>query len=540
MGSFFRYLHTPRHLRAQQVVGRVWFKIALPGIDRRDAPKFAQADGPWVAPIARPQSYTPPSTARFLGVEREVATAAAWNDPRFEKLWLYNLHYFDDLSCEADSAHREAQRSLIARWISENPPPKGNGWEPYPTSLRIVNWIKWGRLGGTLDDSTRQSLAVQARWLMTRTEWHILANHLFVNGKALVYAGLAFEGRGADRWLRDGLAILAHEVPEQILADGGHFEGSPMYHAIILEDLLDLVNAARAWPGRVSDRVIEQWIECAQSMIRWLDAMTHPDGGISFFNDAALSIAPKLTQLRAMAQRLSVPGDSCAAQPIRLLPCSGYARASVGPAELLCDLAPVGPDYQPGHAHADTLSFELSLFGDRIVVNTGTSTYAPGPLRTFERSTKAHNTLEINGADSSEVWGAFRVARRARVVDASCRQSDGGVTILGAHDGYTRLRGAPIHRRRWLLVPDSLTIFDTIDGAFRSAVARVHLHPSVTLDSDHSVRLPSGHRLSFAAHGGSLSLEHSSWHPEFGSIRENLCLVVSVAGPESKLVLRWT
>jgi hypothetical protein len=48
------------------------------------------------------------------------------------------------------------------------------------------------------------SLAVQARHLSRRLEYHLLGNHLFANAKALVFAGLFFQGDEADAWLADG------------------------------------------------------------------------------------------------------------------------------------------------------------------------------------------------------------------------------------------------------------------------------------------------------------------------------------------------
>ena len=64
---------------------------------------------------------------------------------------------------------------------------------------------------------------------------------------------IVFEGRQAAAWLATGLKVITRELPEQVLADGGNFERSPMYHAIFLEDVLDLVNAAAQWPGLVSE-----------------------------------------------------------------------------------------------------------------------------------------------------------------------------------------------------------------------------------------------------------------------------------------------
>ena len=139
--------------------------------------------------------------------------------------------------------------------MAENPPGQGNGWEPYPTSLRIVNWIKWalsppeprggfepgglpvragvGVLQGLEGHETtpRQilppdclhSLAVQARWLRRRLEYHLLGNHLFANAKALVFAGAFFVGpegaagamaREPAQWLALGQRLLRRELAE--------------------------------------------------------------------------------------------------------------------------------------------------------------------------------------------------------------------------------------------------------------------------------------------------------------------------------------
>src|SRR5690606_5224257 len=139
-------------------------------------------------------------------------------------------------------------------------------------------------------------------------------------------------------------------------------------------------------------------------------------------NDSALGIAPALPALRNYASALGLPLPSSTQPSARLLPASGYARMAAGAAVLLADVAPVGPDHLPGHAHADTLSFELSLNGRRVLVNGGTSTYENDAERLRQRGTASHNTVVVDGHDSSEVWGAFRVARRARVKDVEFGQ----------------------------------------------------------------------------------------------------------------------
>jgi uncharacterized heparinase superfamily protein len=121
--------------------------------------------------------------------------------------------------------------------------------------------------------------------------------------------------------------------------------------------------------------------------------------------------------------------------------------------------------------------------GVPLLVDTGTSTYAPGPVRSYERSTAAHNTLEVDGADSTEVWGAFRAARRAQVTElATCIAHGGVLTAEAVHDGYRRLPGRPIHRRRWQLTETGLRVEDHVTGRGRHAlVLRWHLAPGSRL-----------------------------------------------------------
>lgn len=541
--SLARYFHTLRHLRPVQIHGRLWHRLNPARPDLAAAPELRAATGRWMPAAARPPSMLDGETFRFLNHVGHARTAAGWNDPAQEKLWLYNLHYFDDLNAAGAADRLAWHRELIARWVAENPPRLGNGWEPYPVSLRMVNWIKWALAGNTLDPGWAHSLAIQARWLRRHVEWHLLGNHLFANAKALVFAGLFFEGDEAAAWLAQGLKILQREVPEQVLADGGHFELSPMYHAIILEDVLDLINAADARPNQVPTALVTQWREAASRMLPWLQGMSHPDGGVAFFNDAALGIAPDYATFAEYARRLGIePGPGRPDAAVRHFADSGYVRLEQGGAVVLLDVARIGPDYLPGHAHADTLSFELSLFGQRVVVNSGTSRYGLGPERLRQRGTAAHCTVEVDGSDSSEVWGGFRVARRARPVGLTVQQSDGALVVTCAHDGYRRLTGRPIHRRRWRLDSRGLQISDAIEGAFRTAVARYYLHPDVTVTGEGEggqLVLPDGRRVRWSVEGGTARVVPATWHPEFGVSRPSRLIEVLVDGREARFEFSW-
>lgn len=459
------------------------------------------------------------------------------------KLWRYNQHYFDDLNALNSESRNHWHLALLQLWVAENKPGSGVGWDPYPTSLRIVNWLKWSYAENVLPTICVQSLAVQARYLMRRIEWHILGNHLFANAKALVFVGLFFSGNEADQWLHKGLKIISDELGEQVLADGGNFERSPMYHAIFLEDLLDLVNLAQAFPGAISDLTVTHWREVVHLMLHWLDAMKHPDGEIAFFNDAAIGIAPSPSELDAYASRLGFKVDPIHAR-ISHFTDSGYIRLSWGDSLALLDVARVGPDYLPGHAHADTLSFELSLFGQRVFVNGGTSRYGIDEVREFERSTAAHNTVVVNSENSSEVWGGFRVARRAYPHDLAIDETPDSVVVSCSHDGYCRLSGKPTHRRKWDFSDSALRVFDQVDGDIESAVAYFHVHPNVVV-SDNPVGgwlllLPGGQKISVVVETGGSEWIPSFYAPEFGKRLESQCLKVALAKEGSHVSINWS
>jgi uncharacterized heparinase superfamily protein len=118
----------------------------------------------------------------------------------------------------------------------------------------------------------------------------------------------------------------------------------------------------------------------------------------------------------------------------------------------------------------------LAVDGRRVVVDTGTSTYEPGARRQYERSTRAHNTVEVDGVDQTEVWATFRAARRARPAVEHAAVEGDQVVVVAAHDGYERLAGRPRHQRRWEVSPSTIRIVDTVSGTgHHRAVARLHL-----------------------------------------------------------------
>jgi uncharacterized heparinase superfamily protein len=532
-----------------QVYGRVWFRYRQPRPDLRPAPEQSTQHNPWQIPAHRLPSMTGARSFVFLN-EPGNLDEFGWDGPQKDKLWRYNQHYFDDLNAVDAPDRAEWHSALVEEWLASNPPGQGSGWEPYPLSLRLVNWIKWSLSGATLSSAALHSLAVQARWLTRRLEIHLLGNHLFTNAKALVFAGLYFQGREADAWLGKGLQLLASEVPEQILPDGGHFERSTLYHALALEDMLDLLNITTTFASRLNPAQQAQassWKQQAGSMLQCLHSLCHPDGEIGLFNDAAFDIACSPAELTAYAQRILPTLPSPPEQAIQVLNESGYVRLTHGRAVALLDTAPIGPDYLPGHAHADTLTFELSLGLQRVLVNSGTSCYGTSEERLRQRGTAAHNTVVIDGQNSSEVWSGFRVARRAYPINlateynADARQS----RLRCSHTGYSWLAGKPVHQRLWRMDEDSLLVEDQVEGAFEVAEARYHFHPDLQIQAEANALagkalLPDGTVMTWRVVHGEARLEPGTWHPRFGVSLPNQCLIITLRAGKSQLHLNWS
>jgi uncharacterized heparinase superfamily protein len=535
MGNPARLFRTVRHLRAGQVVNRITRRFSLPAAAGRPAPGTRSPKSIWKSCPGRLASMLSPTRFRFIGQEAELEAAGNWNRPSLAKLWLYNLHYFDDLRAQDAADRSQWHRDLIGRWLAENPPGAGNGWEPYPTSLRIVNWIAWALAGNDLGSAAFESLAIQARALSATLEFHLLGNHLLANAKALVFAGCFFSGPEADGWLQTGLDLLDAELDEQILDDGGHFELSPMYHATILEDLLDLIQLGQVFPTQLEAKR-RAWQTLARRMLGWLADMTHPDGEIGFFNDAAFGIARTHAELAAYAASFGIV-QTRNAEALRVLDASGYLRLQSGPFWVIFDAAEIGPSYLPGHGHADVLSLEVSLDEQRLLTNSGTSTYENDAVRNEERSTAAHATVEIEGYSSSEVWASFRVGRRARPFDLSTGTKDGVLSAAASHDGYRWLPGKPIHRRHIAVSPEALRVTDSITGTGEHSVrGRFPLHPSVRSVSQQ----PTGWRVESA--GGrvvrvqidgpsELVMEEGHYAPTFGQRMLRPVLVWRHDGP---------
>jgi uncharacterized heparinase superfamily protein len=528
--------NTVKYLKISQIWNRVKRKVLKPSIDLFNIPEAIHSVNELQSVIQCQKRMYGGDSFKFLNETHDIRVVKDWNSNNLNKLWLYNLHYFDDLNAVNSNQRVTLHHVLIQKWIDENPPGFGNGWEPYPSSLRIVNWIKWFLLGDNAKQPWLDSLVIQIRLLSQNIEYHLLGNHLFSNAKALVFAGLFFKGKEADHWYQLGISIINKELSEQVLPDGGNFELSPMYHSIFLEDLLDLINIHQAYDRSFVDGLENKIVQ----MFEWLKIMCHPDGEISFFNDATLNVAPPLSDLLSYTDRLGILFNSKKIGRLTHLEESGYIRAENKNLVVIADVADIGPDYIPGHGHADVLSFEMSLFGKRVIVNSGISTYEIGINRHKQRSTELHSTVTVDDQNSSEVWGGFRVAKRAKVFNISKFEDNNCIEFSACHNGYKKVS----HCRHWRVSSDSIKIEDNIIGKGLHNIRSVlPLHPDVVVGDiqGNSISLKVGGKLvkiNFEGKGKLNTIE-SQYYPEFGRSIDNKHLIYDYKGNlPSKITIR--
>lgn len=396
----------------------------------------------------------------FLNIEHDFENQIDWNILNYGKLWAYNLNYFDYLNQRSITAN---EANAILSSFLENCKNLLEGTEPYPISVRGINWIKYFIANGIPDDRYNSLLYSHYRFLSRNLEFHLLGNHLLENGFSLLFASVYFNDPGFGKIAN---TILRRELKEQILDDGAHFELSPMYHNLILFRLLDCVNLLQNSNSPHSE--LKHFLEVkAAAMLGWIQAVSFSNGDCPMVNDSAFGIAPATSALVEYGRRLGIVARE------NRLHSSGYRMIRFADVELFVDVGHIGPDYIPGHAHSDTFNFVLYKKGVPFIVDTGTSTYESNERRRLERSTRSHNTVMLGDMEQSEVWGSFRVGERAKVI----KLDEQDRSIHATHDGY-KAEGV-YHHRRWQWVDKKLEIKDLLPRSTKEATAYLHFHPDV-------------------------------------------------------------
>ncbi len=556
MRQISRTLRTIRHLRPSQLAWRLWYNLErrrvkyLPFGGRQSGSTHVprlRFDFP-ILPVFHETGLNECAQLDLLsqGVFEHLNERheVGYDQPDWDgiaagagRLWAITLQYHPWAYALAHYAARESAeprkaiqllRHYLSRWLTDfssaqTNSDRGFAWNSYAIATRLGWWARAhcllnGHGKSALPDGFLESAWRQAEYLARHIEWDLRGNHLLRDAVGLAVAGRFFYEPEAKHWLETAAEVASEQATEQVLADGGHFERSPMYHLDAMEDILLLSMLIE--DEEVVGRLRETW----ERMAEWLRWMRHPDGQIPLFNDAAFNGACEPARMFEIGAE-----QNLAASP--QMPAGGRYFADTGmavwhgtPWTVFFDVGPVGPDYQPGHAHADTLSFECSFRGERLIVDTGTHSYDNDERRRYDRRTLSHNTVCIDNEDSSEVWHIFRVGRRAKPVGVRADFTSSRMDVQGAHTGYDHLPGRPRHVRRILAQNDgNFLVMDRIEGKGRHrAEASLVLSPewNAVPAAGGWVLMKDSRQVRVSIHGSqelSLRMEPHKYHPEYGS-----------------------
>ncbi len=506
-----------------------------------DAPAIPVRD-PWPGDAGR--------GARLLRDEMEIwgtawpLTPGGWantDGPPALRAAAHGFGWLRDLRMLGTDAARARARQLVSGWIgTARLEPLAD--RPDVTGARLTAWLgHYDFFAASADDAFRRPLmarlVLDARLLAARLPGEAIDGRMLTALKGLVAAGVALPEHGPA--LARALRLLPGELARQVLPDGCHAERSPAAHLTALQDLCEiraLLQAARCPAPAALTTAIER-------MAPALRALRHGDGGLVLFNgsrdgtgrdaDAAL-IELVLTQAGRGGRAPSGLTEG------------GFHRLQAGRSVLVLDGGPPPPPGLDHHAHAGTLSVELSVGRDRVVVNCGA---APVVLRAetdwsgAARATAAHSTLVVADTNSSELR-PDGLGRHPRIVDVQRQEANGAHWLEASHDGYAHAFGAT-HRRRLYMAESGEDIRgeDAIEAAAPHAFAvRFHLHPDVQAtahDDGESVtlRLPGGTTWRFRSEGAPASVEESVYLGE-PQPRPAKQIVLAVAGGEPPQV-KW-
>ncbi len=542
MKKLLLFVNTVKYLKLSQILNRLSKLFFNPQVTDTFTGEVNLGTGVWISIDLYEEKIDTSKIATFLNKKKLLSFPVDWNNGELSKLWTYNVHYFEDLLSLNSKDKSTFHKNLIKQWIVDNPIGSGAGWEPYPTSLRIVNILKYWLGGAKLEKEVFESLHLQASFLSNNLEKHLLGNHYFVNLKALLFAGIVFRNK---KWINISTAGLLEQIPEQVLDDGANFELSPMYHSIMLVDFLDIYNLAKKYPATLTIELQNLVAANIPKMIKFMDSMSHLDNEPSFFNDSVNNVAPHKIKIEEYAEKLNFIVSSMNLKKFSIIDneCSGYFCAVNNGAKLIFDASPVGPDYIPGHAHADSLSFELSIKNNKIFVNSGTSRYDVSKEREEERGTSSHNTVVIDDKNSSEVWSSFRVAKRARILHREYKLiGKNTIKFSASHNGYKKLIKGAIHHREVIFDTNKLIFLDQIIGKFKNASAYFYLHPElkINLEKDILNIFKSKVHISCNLKNLDYSIVDSFWSPEFGQKISNKCLKIDFKSETLKTKFEWS
>lgn len=554
--KIFKLYHTVKHLKLEQTLGRIRFK-AMRRLTRKSFNRdILRSIGNHLN--RNMSTGLVPINLRFNNVPKRILLGKInWNSSDYgyferpEKLWIYKLNYFDWILNE-DLPRQEGEYAILD-WMLKNPHSKLESWEPYPSSKRLISWIKWlekhkEQTFVMVVDYINYGIMMQMERLYTDLEHHNQGNHLLKNLEALLVACDYLLGSGfrAPLFLRRVVGHLINQINLQILPDGAHFERSPMYHVEMMETLKTTLKALESLATRTS---IQHFVilqikftisMCKKTLVKmqnWLDCLTHPDGNIAMFGDSCLMPGGSYENgIKHLYEDVSSHHLFT-----RYFEHSKFFIYRSREVYLALTAAPPSPAFQPGHSHCDALSFELSYFNTKIITDTGCGSYQNRTIRDHCRSTYSHNVPQVQGHEQSDFYDFFRFGKRSKVTQAKYKRFE-NILLLTFLDQYEQTIFKDLKWGVGFIEVSEKLVYRKVVGPF---ISIIHITKeaiqSMTQLPDNTIRFDFelGYYIEIATNND-VRIEPHTYYTDFGKPAQGQKILLSnKEGNTIKYVIRW-
>jgi hypothetical protein len=424
----------------------------------------------------------------------DAARPASWFDdtgPRLDRLvrqqWMMLEPYLVGASRRRDLALLAPALVAIEYWLGrwgakfEDEDWKSEDFVAHPTAVAyrfyrlayVVDTIaseNWPTAG-----EARRVLQAHGRWLLRPGHIRAIHNHGLFQAIAMVLGASRFpDDAGLAEVRRQGEGIVAQLVAEHFAADGCHLEHSPGYQLLLARALGVLTQR-----GLVADDAVAERIAAIAEAAPWF---ADASGLLANIGDTHREAAP-LEALEGATQET--------APRHRLFAEAGYWCVKAGAPGADTFLVQIAGFHSRAHKHADTASFLWRDRGRDILIDAGrydyrgrepvgTARFKDGfwyadPARVHVESTRAHNTVEIDGANHPR----YRVKPFGSTLAAAGRFGDvfAARSSIGPQAGVNHLRVLVLKPGEWLLVFDRLRC-----KAARTARQWFQVHPHFTVE----------------------------------------------------------
>ena len=405
-------------------------------------------------------------------------------------LWRFQFNYHEFLLTLVANGNWNDVNTFLKNWLVHYSPERvkysDDAWHPYCISRRLVAWV-WllssrspsnkSDLNSDLLSKMLDSSVQQANFLCQNLERDLGGNHLLENVTALAIASGTIDSVHAKQWSKIAADVLAVELPRQILLHGEHFELSPMYHCQILSNLLRIEACCQQ-----NQALLDIVSPVIDPMLEFLSTILHPDGEIPLFGDRGFFEAPSVQELTSVA-RLTHRSLNLPAPKGDLTSLGGYRIFRSDTMFGICDFGSIAAPKLPAHGHCDATNLEISIEGNRWIVDSGNFNYDDDAMRHYCRSSIGHNVVTVNDENQANVWSKFRMGDRPKIFGHQQGVRDQWHWATVSHNGYRKI-GVPKLSRLVAFQDRSAFCFDQAVSSKPDKcdlIGYLHFHPNVTV-----------------------------------------------------------